>query len=166
MGGCSWEIKNCAFAKAATIPFLDGHRVATPGACYRGPKPQKCPKWLGEGAKGVSDPGSKGLPRVFCSTETLFCTGATLFCTSARGLWRPGPEDLLHPLLTTLGTLEVLGPCSRHPGSQPQSEKMLARGILDFFFNAAPHVEYFSKSSSSALKRHLLKQVQATFDTL
>ena len=26
---------------------------ATPAACYRGPKPQNCPKCLGEGAKGV-----------------------------------------------------------------------------------------------------------------
>ena len=66
--------------------------TATPSACYRGPKPQKCPKWLGEGAKGVLDPRSKGLPRVFCTTKTLFCTGATLFRTSARGLWRPWPK--------------------------------------------------------------------------
>ena len=57
-------------------------RIATPSACYRGPKRQKCPKWLGEGAKGALDPGSKGLPRVCCTTQTLFCTGATLFCTS------------------------------------------------------------------------------------
>ena len=27
-------------------------KIATPSACYRGPKPQKCPKWLGEGTKG------------------------------------------------------------------------------------------------------------------
>ena len=25
--------------------------------CYRGPKPQKCPKWLGEGAKGLLGQG-------------------------------------------------------------------------------------------------------------
>ena len=71
--------------------------IATPGACYRGPKPQKCPKWLGEGAKGVLDLGSKGLPRVSCTTKTLFCTGATLFCTSARGHWRSGPKRPFAP---------------------------------------------------------------------
>ena len=71
--------------------------LATPSACYRGPKPQKCPRWLGEGAKGVLDPRSKGLPRVFCTTKTLFCTGATLFRTSARGLWRPWPKRPFAP---------------------------------------------------------------------
>ena len=30
---------------------------ATQRFCYRGPKPQKCPKWLGEGAKGVLGQG-------------------------------------------------------------------------------------------------------------
>ena len=91
-------------------------KLATPSACYRGPKPQKCPKSLGEGAKGGLDPGSKGLPIVFCTTQTLFCTGATLFCTSARGLCSLSPKDLLHPLLTTLVTFEVSDPCSRHSG--------------------------------------------------
>ena len=74
---CFWEI-SCS--------------VATQRFCYRGPKPQKGPKWLAQGAKRVLGPGSKGLPRVFCTTETLFCTGATLFCTSARGLWHPWPK--------------------------------------------------------------------------
>ena len=35
----------------STVFFCD------PGACYKGPKPQKCPKWLGEGAKGLLGPG-------------------------------------------------------------------------------------------------------------
>ena len=160
--------------------------LASPkSACYRGPKPQKRPKWLGEGAKGVLDPGSKGLPRVvkvgakvgqnkeFCTfTPTLtpllsslgpylnpyflgggpepyFCCILILWgfggCSSHRsyttqesfarrkpcfalaqlsfapvqeGFGALGPKDLLHPLLTTLGTFEVSGPCSRHPGWQ------------------------------------------------
>ena len=33
----------------------------------------------------------------------------------------------------------------------------MAKGFLDSFFDAAPHLEYFSNLSSSALKRHLLK---------
>ena len=36
--------------------------------------------------------------------------------------------------------------------------KMLAQGFLDLFFDTAPHLEYFSDFSSSALKRHLLKR--------
>ena len=107
--------------KKVCVDFL-APILATPSACHRGPKPRKCRKWLGEGPKGLSDPGSKGLPRVFCTTQTLFCTGATLFCTSARGLCSLGPKDLLHPLLTTFGTFEVSDPCSRHSGSQPYSK--------------------------------------------
>ena len=34
-----------------------GATVATPSACYRGPKAKKCPKWLGEGAKGLLGQG-------------------------------------------------------------------------------------------------------------
>ena len=67
--------------------FHGDFRVATPSACYRGRKPQNCPKWLGEGAKGVLARWRKGLPRVSCTTATLFCTSATLFCTSATGFW-------------------------------------------------------------------------------
>ena len=36
-------------------------RLAIPGACYRGPKPQKCPKSLGEGAKGLLGPWRQSL---------------------------------------------------------------------------------------------------------
>ena len=74
------------------------------------PKPQKCPKVVRRGCKGVLDPRSKGLPRVFCTTQTLFGTTATLFCTSARGLWHPWPKDLLRPLLTTFGNFQFSGP--------------------------------------------------------
>ena len=46
---------------------------------YRGPKPQKCPKWLGEDAKGVLTSWRDGLLRVSCTNATLFCTSATGF---------------------------------------------------------------------------------------
>ena len=57
------------------------------------PKPQNCPKWLGEGAKGLLASWRNGLPRVSCTNATLFCTSATLFCTSHTHT----PMDLLHP---------------------------------------------------------------------
>ena len=34
-----------------------GSCLVTQRFCYRGPKPQKCPKWLGEGAKGLLGQG-------------------------------------------------------------------------------------------------------------
>ena len=43
--------------------------------------------------------GSKGLPRVFCTTQNLYCTGACPFRTSARGLLLAGSKNLLHPLI-------------------------------------------------------------------
>ena len=54
---------------------------ATPSACYRRPKPQNWPKWLGEGAKGVLAIWRKASPK------SLFhqCNG--VFCTSATGSW-------------------------------------------------------------------------------
>ena len=36
---------------------LFASKLATQRFCYRGPKPQKCPKWLGEGAKGLLGQG-------------------------------------------------------------------------------------------------------------
>ena len=45
------------------VLFLQAQVPAT--AAWSLKKPQK---WLGEGAKGVLNPGSKGLPRVFCTT--------------------------------------------------------------------------------------------------
>ena len=47
-------------------------------------------KWLGEGAKGILSPGSKSLPRVFCTIRNPFCTGATPFCTGASPFSLPG----------------------------------------------------------------------------
>ena len=42
-------------------------------------------------------PGGKGLPRVFCTTQTLFCTGATPFRTSARRLLLMGSKRPFAP---------------------------------------------------------------------
>ena len=82
------------------------------------PKPQKCPKWLGEGAKGVLMSWRDGLPRVSCTSATLICTSATEVHQCSRRLVHMRQKHLLHPLLTTLGTFGVSDPCSRHSGSQ------------------------------------------------
>ena len=52
-------------------------------------------------------PGSKGLPRIFCTTQTLFCTSAAPFRSSARGLllvgskrpFAPSPNNFREPSL-------------------------------------------------------------------
>ena len=96
-------------------------KIATPSACYRGPKPQKRPKWLLEGAKVVLDPGSKGLPRVFCTTKTLLCTGVAppkpcfapvqlCFAPLEEAFGTLSPKDLLHPLLATFANFSFSGP--------------------------------------------------------
>ena len=48
----------------------------------KGKIPQKC---LGEGAKGLLDPGSKGLRKAFCTGATPFCTGAKAVLGGAKG---------------------------------------------------------------------------------
>ena len=73
------------------------------------------------------DPGSKGLPRVFCTTQTLFAPVQLSFAPVQEDFGAMGPKDLLHPLLTTLGTFEVSGPCGRHSGSQPEGLKTVVR---------------------------------------
>ena len=97
---------------------LESARFATRGACYRGWKPQNCPKWLGEGAKGV-------LVHVDQKPVALVQTRVTLVQNRValvqETLGRPFlqlAKHILHPLLTTLGNFEVSCLCSRHLGSQ------------------------------------------------
>ena len=64
-------------------------------------------------------PGSKGLPRLFCTTLTLFCTSATPFRTSARGLLLAGSKRPF--ALSTFGNFHFSG---NIPG--PQLPKTIA----------------------------------------
>ena len=55
----------------------------------------------------------------WCKRELHRCQTGFGWCKKLLGDLCPlGPRHLLHPLLTTLGTFEVSGPCSRHSGSQ------------------------------------------------
>ena len=108
-------------------------------------------KWLGEGAKGVLDPGSKGLQRVFCTTQTLFCTGATLFFAPVQeDFGTLGPKHLLHPLLAPFGKFPFSGPLPEPWGRNTRTRKLAKnRGtqvILDTFTFLCP---------SSILKQNL-----------
>ena len=88
------------------------------------PKRDSLQKWLGEGAKGLFDSfgpsWSKGLPRVFCTTQTLFCTGATPFRTSARGLLLAGSKRPFAPSPNHFRELSLFRQFPRSAASQPE----------------------------------------------
>ena len=68
-------------------------------------------------------PGSKGLPRVFCTTQTLFCTGATPFRTSARGLLLAGSKRPFAPSPNPLSgtfTFRAISQVRRFPNPGPK----------------------------------------------
>ena len=79
--------------------------------------------------------GSKGLPRVFCTTQTLFCTGASPFRTSARGLWLAGSKRPFAPSPNHLRELSLFGQFPRSAASQSSSPHPL---YLDGLQNADP----------------------------
>ena len=75
-------------------------------------------KWLGEGVKRLLDPGSKGLRRVFCTTQPHVAPVQEACCLL-------GPKYLLRPLQTTLGIFPFQ-PFSQVPDftfSEPGSER-------------------------------------------
>ena len=133
--------------------------LETQSACYRGPKPQQCPKWLGEGAKGVLAHGPKNLWHWYkrglhwCKTGLHWCK------TLSQDLFSSWSKHLLHPLLTTLGTLEVSDPCSRHSGSQDVSAR-----VAHFCFWGSPKPRLsgllsFLEPGIRGLKIHILNSV-------
>ena len=85
------------------------------------------PKVLRRGCKRCFGPSA---PKSSCTGARESCTGAKQGFGGAKDSWETfaqrGPKHLLHPLLSTLGTFEVSGPCSRHPGSQLLSLNCLA----------------------------------------
>ena len=96
-------------------------RVATPSACYSGPKPPNSQKWLGEGAKGVFEPREQRSPEsLLHHPKPCFAPVQLSFAPMQEAFGALGPKDLLHPLLTTFGNFEVSGRCSRTFESQRQ----------------------------------------------
>ena len=78
--------------------FIHEDSFATRSACYRGRKPQSCPKWLGEGAKGVLVYVDKSLLR--------WCKRGWYQCKRLLGDLSPaGQNTFCTPLLTTWATL-------------------------------------------------------------
>ena len=57
-----------------------------------------------EGARGLLDPGSKGLSRVCCTTKNhFFALVQPQFAPRKESFCSPGPKTWFHPLLTTSG---------------------------------------------------------------
>ena len=82
------------------------HSLEARSACYRGPKPQKYPMLLGEGAKGVLVHVDQKPLALVQERVALVQNRVTLVQDT---LGRPSLQlvnHLLHPLLTTLGTFE------------------------------------------------------------
>ena len=63
--------------------------------------------------------GAKVSEESLAPPKPCFATVQLSFAPVQADFGALGPKDLLHPLLATLGTFEVLGSCSRHSGSQP-----------------------------------------------
>ena len=81
-----------------------------PECLLQRPETSNCPKWLGEGAKGVLGTCRNSLPRVSCTSATLFCTRATLFCTSATGFLPTCTKTPFAPSLKHFGQFRGIGP--------------------------------------------------------
>ena len=62
--------------------------------------------------------GAKVSQESFAPPKPCFAPVQLSFAPVREDFAALGPKDLLHPLLTTLGTFEVSGSCSRHLGSQ------------------------------------------------
>ena len=115
-GWCACALHVCEGSKGQDtreIRFENHHKTWEGVDLGNCPKRENLQKWLGEGAKGRSltllGPGSKGLPRVFCTTQTLFCTGAIPFCTSARGLLLAGSKRAFAPSPNHFRELSLFG---------------------------------------------------------
>ena len=82
-GGCREEILRMPEIEASFLyPFSYG--LAIQRFCYRGPKPQKCPKWLGEGAKGLLGQGRQS---PLALVQKGSCTGAKQGFGGAKDSW-------------------------------------------------------------------------------
>ena len=95
------------------MPGSFGPQCCDPKVLGEGPNMEISQKWLGEGAKGVLDPGSKGL---LALVQPHFAPVQNRVWVVQKTLGRPlqhcslGPKHLLHPLLTTFGKFPFSGP--------------------------------------------------------
>ena len=89
----------------------------------------------------------------WCKRELHRCkTG--LRCKRLLGdLCSLGPKHLLHPLLTTLGTFQVSGPCSRHSG--PQSPTKTTVGKCDPRSSTHTHTHTTHNTHGAPSKRQM-----------
>ena len=69
--------------------------------------------------------GAKVSQESFAPPKPCFAPVQLSFAPVQEDFGALGPKDMLHPLLSTLGTFEVPGPCSRTFGSQVQGEALL-----------------------------------------
>ena len=94
---------------------LEGWEAVGLGNRLKRENSQKC---LGEGAKGPLDPGSKGLRKVFCTTQNWFCTGAKWGCTGAKGFVLPESKRPFAPSPKDFWEFSLFGQFPRPAASQ------------------------------------------------
>ena len=84
-------------------PLSLGGLTPSPGSQKLSRKNRNSRKWLREGAKGLLDPGSKGLPRVSCTfpPKSVLHRCHPILRQCKRAFRSLGPKGLLHPLVIT-----------------------------------------------------------------
>ena len=105
--------RQLADQSARMVTLFDRLNIVTRSSCYSSAKPQNCPKWLGESAKGGLCMSTKSqLQR--CKKELHWCKR---LLGDHLSNWS---KHLLHPRLTTLSIFEVSGSCSTLKTRTPQ----------------------------------------------
>ena len=110
--------------RTKTMSKFYPQRFGTPSACYRGPKPQ-LPKVVRRGCKRCLYVDQKPAALVR-ERVTLVQNGDALVQETLGRSFLQLAKTPLNPLLTTLGSFEVSGLCSRHSGSQAWCPKTLS----------------------------------------
>ena len=96
-------------------------KICDPKVLLQGPKTSKVPKVVRRGCKRCFGPREQRSPKSLLHHQNPVLHRVQLsFAPVQEDFGALGPKHLLHPLLTTLGTFEVSGPCSRTFGSQPK----------------------------------------------
>ena len=76
--------------------------------------------------------GAKVSQESFAPPKPCFAPVRLSFAPMQEDFGALGPKDLLHPLLTTWGTFEVSGPCSRTSGSQSKLSTTHHESVSEF----------------------------------
>ena len=142
------------------------YKCCDPKCLLQGPETPKVPKVVRRGCKRCFGLREQRSPKSLLHHPNPVlhrCNSLVHQCKRTLPAWARKTFRLLHPLLTTLGTFEVSGPCSRHPGSQYKCANYPCRNYpLTSARIYDTHLSHFRKHVSTWVK----KQVTMTFHML